>query len=67
MSVSQVADVKNIIETSQGKNVYPADQQMLIYQGKVLKDEATLAENNVTEQSFIVIMLRKVRHADPSN
>ncbi|KAI0495122.1 hypothetical protein KFK09_025269 [Dendrobium nobile] len=54
-----ISDVKNSIEISQGKTVYPADQQMLIHQGKVLKDETTLAENNVAEKSFIVVMLRK--------
>ncbi|XVF03410.1 hypothetical protein REPUB_Repub04eG0259000 [Reevesia pubescens] len=54
-----VADVKKTIETVQGADVYPAAQQMLIYKGKVLKDETTLAENSVAENSFIVIMLTK--------
>lgn len=57
---SQVADVKKIIETVQGADVYPASQQMLIHQGKVLKDTTTLEENQVAENSFIVIMLTKV-------
>ena len=56
----QVADVKRYIETSQGKTVYPAEQQMLIHQGKVLKDDTTLDENKVSENSFLVIMLSKV-------
>lgn len=56
----QVADVKKNIETVQGSDVYPAAQQMLIHQGKVLKDGTTLAENNVAENSFVVIMLTKV-------
>ncbi|GKU97544.1 hypothetical protein SLEP1_g10685 [Rubroshorea leprosula] len=54
-----VADVKNNIETAQGQDVYPAAQQMLIHQGKVLKDNTTLDENKVAENSFIVIMLTK--------
>ncbi|WOH07713.1 hypothetical protein DCAR_0727146 [Daucus carota subsp. sativus] len=54
-----VADVKRSIETVQGSDVYPAAQQMLIYQGKVLKDGTTLIENNVAENSFVVIMLSK--------
>ncbi|XP_071914657.1 ubiquitin receptor RAD23d isoform X2 [Coffea arabica] len=54
-----VADVKRIIETIQGSDVYPAAQQMLIHQGKVLKDDTTLEENKVAENSFIVIMLTK--------
>lgn len=59
MISSQVADTKKAIETVHGAS-YPAAQQMLIHQGKVLKDESTLAENNVVENSFIVIMLSKV-------
>ncbi|XWS34029.1 hypothetical protein CRYUN_Cryun21dG0004500 [Craigia yunnanensis] len=54
-----VADIKKKIETVQGADVYPAAQQMLIHKGKVLKDDTTLAENSVTENSFIVIMLTK--------
>ncbi|XP_027099998.2 ubiquitin receptor RAD23c-like [Coffea eugenioides] len=54
-----VTDVKKSIETAQGAEVYPASQQMLIHQGKVLKDGTTLEENKVVENSFIVIMLSK--------
>ncbi|KAK2986814.1 hypothetical protein RJ640_011039 [Escallonia rubra] len=57
-----VADVKKGIEAVHG-DVYPAAQQMLIHQGKVLKDETTLQENNVAENSFIVIMLTKAQPA----
>ncbi|KAL4569321.1 hypothetical protein LXL04_024957 [Taraxacum kok-saghyz] len=53
-----VADVKKNIESVQG-DVYPAALQMLIHQGKVLKDTTTLEENKVAENSFIVIMLSK--------
>ncbi|XP_024993557.1 ubiquitin receptor RAD23d-like [Cynara cardunculus var. scolymus] len=56
-----VADVKKNIETVQGPDVYPAAQQMLIHQGKVLKDTTTLEENKVAESSFIVIMLSKTK------
>ncbi|XP_009399730.2 ubiquitin receptor RAD23d-like isoform X2 [Musa acuminata AAA Group] len=56
-----VADVKKNIETSQGKTVYPAEQQMLIHQGKILKDDTTLDENKVFENSFLVIMLSKTK------
>ncbi|KAK3035218.1 hypothetical protein RJ639_033852, partial [Escallonia herrerae] len=55
-----VADVKKGIESIHG-DVYPAAQQMLIHQGKVLKDETTLQENNVAENSFVVIMLTKTK------
>jgi UV excision repair protein RAD23 len=62
-SLLQVGEVKRIIESAQGQSVYPADQQMLIYQGKILKDNTTLGDNNVAENSFLVIMLSKVLHA----
>ncbi|KAL2456255.1 Ubiquitin receptor RAD23c [Forsythia ovata] len=54
-----VVDVKKTIETCQGSDVYPAAQQMLIHQGKVLKDGTTLGENKVAEKSFVVVMLTK--------
>ncbi|KAI3497895.1 hypothetical protein L1887_33507 [Cichorium endivia] len=54
-----VADVKKNIETVQGPDVYPAVQQMLIHQGKILKDDTTMEENQVSENSFFVIMLSK--------
>ncbi|KAF3527138.1 hypothetical protein F2Q69_00048480 [Brassica cretica] len=55
-----ISDTKKRIETLHGAQ-YPAAQQMLIHQGKVLKDETTLEENNVVENSFIVIMLSKAK------
>ncbi|KAG5247539.1 ubiquitin family protein [Salix suchowensis] len=54
-----VVDVKKNIESVQGADVYPAAQQMLVYQGKVLKDDTTLDENKVAESSFFVVMLSK--------
>ncbi|KAF7808894.1 ubiquitin receptor RAD23c-like [Senna tora] len=54
-----VTEVKKHIETVQGADVYPSVKQMLIHQGKVLKDDTTLEENKVAENSFIVIMLSK--------
>ncbi|KQJ98357.1 probable ubiquitin receptor RAD23 isoform X2 [Brachypodium distachyon] len=56
---SKVVDLKKLIENTQGQNVYPADQQMLIHQGNVLKNDTTLEENKVLENNFIVIMLSK--------
>ncbi|CAA7018164.1 unnamed protein product [Microthlaspi erraticum] len=54
-----VGDVKEIIETMLGE-AYPAEEQVLIHKGKVLKDETTTMEaNNVSEKSVIVIMKNK--------
>ncbi|KAJ6796470.1 ubiquitin receptor RAD23d-like [Iris pallida] len=61
-----IIDVKKNIEIVQGKSVYPAVQQMLIHQGKVLKDETTLQDNEVAENSFIVIMLKKTKDSSSS-
>ncbi|XP_010417634.1 PREDICTED: ubiquitin receptor RAD23b [Camelina sativa] len=55
--------VKKNIEDSQGKDNYPCGQQLLIHNGKVLKDETSLIENKVTEEGFLVVMLSKSKTA----
>lgn len=52
--------VKKNIEDVQGKDNYPCGQQLLIHNGKVLKDETTLADNKVSEEGFLIVMLSKV-------
>ncbi|CAK7336363.1 unnamed protein product [Dovyalis caffra] len=54
-----VMGVKKNIEDVQGKDNYPCGQQLLIHNGKVLKDETTLADNKVNEDGFLVVMLSK--------
>ncbi|KAG6783243.1 hypothetical protein POTOM_012688 [Populus tomentosa] len=54
-----IMGVKKNIEDAQGKDNYPCGQQLLIHNGKVLKDETTLADNKVTEDGFLVVMLSK--------
>jgi hypothetical protein len=56
----QVMAVKKRIEDLQGKDTFPCTQQLLIYKGKVLKDETTMDQNSVTDNSFLVVMLTKV-------
>ncbi|KAL5541397.1 hypothetical protein UlMin_043441 [Ulmus minor] len=56
-----VMAVKKNIEDVQGKDNYPCGQQLLIHNGKVLKDETTLSENKVTEDGFLVVMLSKTK------
>lgn len=58
--LSQIMAVKKNIEDVQGKDNYPCGQQLLIHNGKVLKDETTLADNKVSEDGFLVVMLSKV-------
>ena len=57
---TQIAEVKSKIEESQGSD-FPKDATNVIFQGKILKDDATLSESNVTEQGFCVVMAMKVR------
>ncbi|XP_031479764.1 ubiquitin receptor RAD23b-like isoform X2 [Nymphaea colorata] len=54
-----VIAVKKQIEEIQGKDNFPYAQQLLIHSGKVLKDETTLEDNKVSEDSFLVVMLSK--------
>lgn len=56
----QVSSVKRKIEESQGSEAFPCAQQLLIHQGKVLKDDTTMADNKVAENGFLVVMLTKV-------
>jgi len=56
-----VVNVKRRIEDSQGKESYPCAQQLLIYQGKVLKDDTTMEDNKVLENGFLVVMLTKAK------
>uniref|UniRef100_A0A0E0G2H9 Ubiquitin receptor RAD23 n=1 Tax=Oryza nivara TaxID=4536 RepID=A0A0E0G2H9_ORYNI len=58
--------VKKIIEEIQGKDSYPWGQQLLIHNGKVLKDESTLEENKVSEVGFLVVMLSKSKASGSS-
>ena len=51
-----VADVKKSIETVLGVT---AAEQLLIHKGTVLKDEATVEANNVSEKNIIGVMKRK--------
>ncbi|XVF25325.1 hypothetical protein REPUB_Repub13aG0203700 [Reevesia pubescens] len=61
-----VMAVKKNIEDIQGKDNYPCGQQLLIHNGKVLKDETTLADNKVSEDGFLVVMLSKPASSTPS-
>jgi UV excision repair protein RAD23 len=52
--------VKRQIGESQGREAFPCAQQLLIHQGKVLKDDTTMTDNKVSENGFLVVMLTKV-------
>lgn len=58
----QVYDAKKIIEKIEHADIYPATEQKLIHRGEVLEDETTFTENNITEDSSIVMMHSEVLH-----
>ncbi|ETI31946.1 UV excision repair protein Rad23 [Phytophthora nicotianae P1569] len=57
-----VSAVKQKIEELQK---FPVSQQKLIHAGKVLKDDSTLAEYNVKENDFLVVMVTKPKAPKP--
>ncbi|TVU32835.1 hypothetical protein EJB05_24594 [Eragrostis curvula] len=61
-----VMHVKKKIEEMHGKDTYPWGLQLLIFNGKVLKDESTLEENKVDENGFLVVMLSKSKTSGSS-
>ena len=61
---ASIKAVKDIIETSQPE--LKAAMMKLIHSGKVLKDDETLADKGVTEQSFLVCMVTKPKRARPA-
>jgi UV excision repair protein RAD23 len=50
-----IMTVKSQIEDLRGRDLSQAENMLIIHQGKILEDDTTLEENNVTEHSFFVV------------
>ncbi|KAK1923025.1 putative uv excision repair protein rhp23 [Papiliotrema laurentii] len=55
-----VGEIKKKIQESQ---TFPAENQKLIYSGKILNDTATVGSLNIKEKDFIVVMVSKPKAA----
>lgn len=53
-----IKQLKERIQAEKGKD-YPAENQRLIYAGKILTDDSSISEYNIDEKKFIVIMVTK--------
>jgi UV excision repair protein RAD23 len=62
-ATDKILEVKKKVQESQGKETYPVASQVLIYQGKVLKDDTSVADNSIQESGFVVVMLTKAKPA----
>ncbi|TDH68730.1 hypothetical protein CCR75_007960 [Bremia lactucae] len=60
---NSVSAVKQKIEELQK---FPVAQQKLIHAGKVLRDDSTLAEYNVKDNDFLVVMVTKPKAPKPT-
>jgi len=55
----KVKTLKEKIAEDRGADQFPASGQKLIYSGKILDDEKSIAECNIDEKNFVVVMVVK--------
>mmetsp|Transcript_780 Transcript_780/g.2915 ORF Transcript_780/g.2915 Transcript_780/m.2915 type:complete len:367 (-) Transcript_780:163-1263(-) len=60
---TQIKDVKSKINETQG-DAFPVPNMVLVHQGKLLaNEESTLADNKISEQGFVVVMIKNAKRA----
>lgn len=63
---TKIKDLKEQIEQLKGRD-YSAACQKLIFAGKVMEDEKTVADYKIEEKGFVVLMMSKVRPPQASD
>ena len=63
--LTQVLSLKQAVEASQGE-AFPAERQVLVYKGKILGDQTTLEQAEVSEAGFLVVTVKKAKAKQPA-
>lgn len=56
-----VEELKKLV--AEARSEFPADQQKLIYQGKILADQSKIEEYSIKDGGFVVVMVAKAKPA----
>ena len=57
--------LKQAVEASQGE-AFAAERQVLVYKGKILEDQTTLEQAEVSEAGFLVVTVKKAKAKQPA-